>query len=96
MDPYKVLEVEPSATQEDIKMAYKRASMKCHPDKGGDEEQFKLVQDAYNILSNESKRNYYDASRKVYAKGEIILDSTKDIETKIKLAMGNVIIERVK
>lgn len=97
MDPYKILEVEPSATQEDIKMAYKRASMKYHPDKGGNEDQFKLVQDAYNILSNESKRNYYDASRKVYAKGEIILDSTtKDIETKIKLAMGNVTIERVK
>lgn len=96
MDLYKILGITSSASQEEIKSAYKRASMKYHPDKGGDEESFKQVQDAYSVLSNESKKKYYDASRKVYAKGEIILDSTKDIETKIKLAMGNVIIERVK
>lgn len=95
MDLYKILDISPSADFDEIKLAYKRASMKYHPDKGGDEETFKNIQDAYAILSNESKRKYYDASRKVYAKGEIVLDPKGDIVTQIKLAMGNVTIERV-
>jgi DnaJ-class molecular chaperone len=96
MDLYKVLDISPSADFDEIKLAYKRASMKYHPDKGGDEEMFKNIQDAYAILSDEGKRKYYDASRKVYAKGEIVLDlNDMDIKTDIKMGMGVVEIKRV-
>lgn len=96
MDLYEVLEISPSATADEIKSAYKKASMKHHPDRGGDEDKFKDINDAYLILSNEDKRKYYDASRKVYAKGEIILDvNDLGLKTNIKMGMGVVEITRV-
>eukprot|EP01117_Protostelium_nocturnum_P008445 TRINITY_DN3018_c0_g1_i1.p1 TRINITY_DN3018_c0_g1~~TRINITY_DN3018_c0_g1_i1.p1 ORF type:complete len:400 (+),score=106.42 TRINITY_DN3018_c0_g1_i1:46-1245(+) len=62
---YATMEVEPDATEEDIKKSYKKMALKYHPDKnvGGDptfEEKFKEVQHAYNILSDPQKKNIYD------------------------------------
>ena len=67
-DLYKVLEVDKKASQVDIKKAYRKLAMKYHPDKnqGSPEEQevaekkFKEVAEAYNVLSDEKKRNQYD------------------------------------
>lgn len=60
-DYYNVLGVSRSATQEEIKRAYRRLAHKYHPDKdGGDEEQFKQVNEAYQVLGNETKRAQYD------------------------------------
>ncbi|RXW13017.1 hypothetical protein EST38_g12837 [Candolleomyces aberdarensis] len=50
-DYYKILGVHKECTEIEIKKAYQRESLKHHPDKGGDEEQFKLVSEAYAILS---------------------------------------------
>ncbi|KAF6760875.1 hypothetical protein DFP72DRAFT_1062616 [Ephemerocybe angulata] len=47
-------------TESEIKKAYRRESLKHHPDKGGDEEQFKLVSEAYAVLSDSQKRFRYD------------------------------------
>lgn len=57
---YKVLEVEPTATQEEIKKAFRRLSKKHHPDKGGDAEKFKEINEAYQTLGDEDKRKRYD------------------------------------
>lgn len=66
MDPYKILKVKKNATGETIKKAYRRASMRWHPDRNpGDEkagEEFRKVQLAYQILSDPARRARYDAT----------------------------------
>lgn len=60
MSHYDTLGVSAEATPEEIKKAYRKLSMKHHPDKGGDEEVFKKVADAYTVLSDPQKRQQYD------------------------------------
>lgn len=57
---YEILGVEVDATQEEIKVAYRKQSMVHHPDKGGDPAKFQAVNQAYQILSNDEKRKRYD------------------------------------
>lgn len=60
-DLYNVLGVDRAATADDIKRAYRRLAHQHHPDKsGGDEEKFKHINAAYQVLSNPDKRANYD------------------------------------
>lgn len=59
-DYYKILGVSRNSTQDDIKKAYRKLALQYHPDKGGDQEKFKEVNEAYQILGNEQKRSQYD------------------------------------
>jgi len=61
MDYYTVLGVDRNVTPQDLKRAYKRLASKHHPDKGGDAEQFKRLQEAYATLSDPVKRQEYDS-----------------------------------
>jgi len=60
MDLYKILSVDKNSSHEEIKKAYRRASMKHHPDRGGNAEEFKKINRAYEILGDEIKKNDYD------------------------------------
>jgi len=63
-DYYKVLDLPRTATEAEIKKAYRRLAMKFHPDRNpGDheaEEHFKEAKEAYEVLSDTSKRSVYD------------------------------------
>ncbi len=64
IDYYEILEVDRNATLEEIKKAYRKLALKYHPDRNpGDkeaEERFKLINEAYQILSDKEKRAMYD------------------------------------
>lgn len=57
---YDILEIDKNASQDDVKKAYRKKVLVCHPDKGGDSEVFKKIQQAYEVLSNDDKRKMYD------------------------------------
>ena len=59
-DLYKILELERNASESDIKKNYRRLSKKHHPDMGGDEEMFKKISYAYDVLSDKEKKSNYD------------------------------------
>lgn len=61
---YQILGVEETASQDEIKKVYRKLAKENHPDKGGDEELFKKISVAYDILGDESKRKDYDMRRK--------------------------------
>lgn len=46
---YKVLGLEKSASDSDVKRAFRKLALKKHPDKGGDPEEFKKIQAAYEV-----------------------------------------------
>lgn len=82
---YEILEIHVSASQEEIKKAYRKKALQHHPDKGGDPEMFKKVNTANEILSNPEKRNIYDKH------GKDGLQNSGGIPTDIFSAMfGNV------
>lgn len=60
-DYYDLLGVSKDASAEEVKKAYRKMAHKYHPDKeGGDEEKFKEVNEAYQVLGNAEKRAQYD------------------------------------
>jgi len=59
-DYYNILGVDKKATKDDIKKAFRKLALKHHPDKGGTDEKFKEITEAYAILSDDKKRREYD------------------------------------
>lgn len=60
---YEILQVKPDASLDEIKRSFRKLAMVHHPDKGGDQEKFKEINTAYDILSNPQKRQQYDLER---------------------------------
>lgn len=62
-DYYAILEIEPSATLPEIKKAYRRLALQFHPDKKQDDPyaaaQFNEIKEAYEVLTNPAKKEYY-------------------------------------
>ena len=62
MDLYKILNVGKSASNDEIKKAFRKLSLKHHPDRGGNEEEFKKINQAFQTLGDARKRREYDMS----------------------------------
>ena len=59
-DYYEVLGVSRNASADEIKKAFRKAAIEHHPDRGGDEQKFKEINEAYEVLKDDQKRKRYD------------------------------------
>lgn len=57
---YELLGVDRTATKDQIKKAYRKKAMDCHPDKGGDKESFAMIRLAHDVLMDDERRDRYD------------------------------------
>ena len=73
MDYYEILEIHRSASSDDIKKSYKRLAFEYHPDRNpgnsNAEERFKVINEAYQILSDPDKRARYDSFGHISSEG---------------------------
>ena len=73
LDYYEILEVSRDCSGAQLKKSYRKLAMKYHPDRNPDdkdaEEKFKLVNEAYQVLSDEEKRSIYDRYGKAGLEG---------------------------
>ena len=60
---YTILGVNEKDSQDTIKKTYRKLAKEHHPDKGGDENLFKKISEAYDVLGDENKRAQYDNQR---------------------------------
>jgi len=60
MDYYSILGVPKAASDDEIKRAYRKLAMQHHPDRGGDQNKFQQIQQAYDVLGDAQKRSEYD------------------------------------
>lgn len=74
MDYYEILEVHKDCSGAELKKSYRKLAMKYHPDRNPDdqeaEEKFKLVNEAYQVLSDDEKRAIYDRYGKAGLEGQ--------------------------
>ncbi|WP_018618897.1 DnaJ domain-containing protein [Spirosoma luteum] len=87
-DFYYILGIEANAPEQEIKTAHRKLSLKFHPDKNsGDdyfEKRFRQIQEAYETLSNPSKRIIYDSQLSSYKAGNGNSESLKRYEEALK------------
>ena len=62
-DYYSILGADEDSSQSEIDRLYKRLAVQHHPDRGGDEEEMKSLNEAYRVLRDETARRAYDAER---------------------------------
>ena len=79
---YDTLGVSSTADAAEIKKAHRKLAIEHHPDKGGDAEQFKQIQHAYEILSDDRRRAIYDQT------GQDSNDATQDFSDGIPFGGG--------
>ncbi len=69
-DYYNILQISKNATKDEIKSAYKKLALKYHPDKNQNnkefaEDKFKEISEAYQVLSDDKKKQNYDLGNNI-------------------------------
>jgi hypothetical protein len=77
-DYYFILGAEQTASQDEIERLYKRLARRHHPDRGGDAEKMKAINEAYRVLRNAATRNAYD-SRRAYQPNQPSYDAVRSV-----------------
>lgn len=94
-DPYVVLAVEPTATDEEIKASYRKLALRWHPDRNPDdsqaEEKFKEAAAAYEILSDPEKRRKLDRWRARQGQGQVPTATTDALADDLGKIFGDFI-----
>ncbi|WP_158826708.1 J domain-containing protein [Mucilaginibacter lacusdianchii] len=84
---YEVLGIDTLASAEDIKKAYRKLSLKFHPDKNPNDEyfaaMFRQVNEAYSVLSDVEKRRSYDAARQRSEEAQSLAEALKNKEREL-------------
>lgn len=86
-DPYSILGLKSSATDEDIRRYYKRQAVLVHPDKNqqpGAEEAFKILGHAFDLIGETSKRSTYDRQLQEASEAEAAMREFNDLLTKLQ------------
>lgn len=68
-DLYNILGINDDASKDEIKRAYRKLSLKHHPDKGGNNDVFAEINEAFNTLYDDNERRNYDIKKKMMGKG---------------------------
>jgi len=66
---YDILGIKKNASSDEVKKAFRRLARKHHPDAGGEEEKFKQINEAYEVLSDPEKRTQYDQYGQYFSQG---------------------------
>lgn len=91
MNYYEILNLNKNASQDDIKKSFRKLSLKHHPDRGGDENEFKKINEAYENLSDFKKKSTYDNKNAknfsfVFNRNKFALTIKKTIEITLEQA----------
>ena len=78
---YQTLEVDPVASFDQIKAAYRKLALRCHPDRGGSHAQMVRINEAWEVLSDSELRKSYDVS---LATGEMPAEQFEDARQRSK------------
>jgi curved DNA-binding protein CbpA len=94
---YQILNIEPAATSDQIKQAYRTKAKLTHPDHGGNERDFQLLNEAYNTLSDPSSRATYDSQLGLYAyKQQAQAQAASDMASRMRRNTDDVAASRKK
>lgn len=63
-DYYEILGADVATSSRDMERLYKRQAARCHPDRGGSEDEMKALNEAYSVLKDTASRREYDARRR--------------------------------
>ena len=89
MTLYDELELTPDCSFEDIKQQYRTLAGIHHPDKGGDEEKFKRIKFAYEVLIDPERRRQYDETKTTGAPVDMRQDAIMQLSQVFSHVMGN-------
>ncbi|XP_071350222.1 dnaJ homolog subfamily B member 9-like [Trachinotus anak] len=90
---YDTLSIEPTATDSQIKKAFRKLAVKHHPDKNRSadaEKTFREIAEAYKVLSDKEKRRLYDSvGHEAFLKNEVSVDAEDEDETSFHFSFSH-------